>query len=518
MSPLRFSASRLLGALLLVPLASGAAHAPAPPPVAAPAPPVPALVARHDPPSASVADLRRDIADILHAPGWDAKFGVVVVSLDRGDTLFALNPDLPLAPASNLKLYSTAAALYYLGPRYRFPTLLLADGPIQNGVLQGDLVLYGMGDPTLSGRMLGSAEAPLRAMVDSLRALGVSEIAGDVVGDGSYFDDEWTAPGWTDSDLEAWYGVPIGALDWAENMVTLRILPGEVGGPARITSRPETRGLAVENRVTTVRNGATRVRITRARDRLVAEGQVRRGGSYTRTLPVVDPANYAAAGLRAVLEEQGVRVRGRVRTVQDPSRSSFPVPTGFRAAWPPRVVAEHLSPTLADIVSVTNHVSHNFFADALLKTAGRTAVGEGSFAAGARAVRALVARHSPADSIPLHQVDGSGLSHLDRVTARTTVGLLDFMQGGDAAADYSASLPVAGDDYGLHRMYRTAAAGNLRAKTGTIHGVSSLSGYVTTADGERVAFSIIANGVPSTAREKRSEDAIGERLARFSRN
>jgi D-alanyl-D-alanine carboxypeptidase/D-alanyl-D-alanine-endopeptidase (penicillin-binding protein 4) len=464
-----------------------------------------------------VLELRRDLSDILDAPGWDARFGVMVVSLDHGDTLFALDPDLPLAPASNLKLYSTAAALHYLGPRYRFPTLLLADGSIRDGVLDGDLVLYGMGDPTLSGRMLGSAEAPFRAMVDSLRALGVREITGDVVGDGSFFDSEWTAPGWTASDLEAWYGAPIGALDWAENLITLHVRPGEPGGPAELSTTPKTGGVAIENRVTTVRNSPTRISIRRARDRLVVEGRVRRGRPAARTLPVVDPANLAAAGLRAVLAEAGVRVRGRVRSVNEASRSSFPVPGGFRAAIPPRVIAVHLSPTLADIVSVTNHVSHNLFADALLKASGRTAVGEGSFAGGARAVRALVALQNPADTLLLHQVDGSGLSRLDRVTARATVHLLDFMRRSEVGEVFAASLPEAGNRLGLHRMFDTPAAGNLRAKTGTIHGVSSLSGYVTSADGERLAFSIIANDVPSTAREKRREDAVGARLAEFRR-
>jgi D-alanyl-D-alanine carboxypeptidase/D-alanyl-D-alanine-endopeptidase (penicillin-binding protein 4) len=232
---------------------------------------------------------------------------------------------------------------------------------------------------------------------------------------------------------------------------------------------------------------------------------------------VVDPANLAAAGLRAVLAEAGVTVRGRVRSVNEASRSSFPVPGGFRAAIPPRVIAVHLSPTLADIVSVTNHVSHNLFADALLKASGRTAVGEGSFAGGARAVRALVALQNPADTLLLHQVDGSGLSRLDRVTARATVHLLDFMRRSEVGEVFAASLPEAGNRLGLHRMFDTPAAGNLRAKTGTIHGVSSLSGYVTSADGERLAFSIIANDVPSTAREKRREDAVGARLAEFRR-
>jgi D-alanyl-D-alanine carboxypeptidase/D-alanyl-D-alanine-endopeptidase (penicillin-binding protein 4) len=136
----------------------------------------------------------------------------------------------------------------------------------------------------------------------------------------------------------------------------------------------------------------------------------------------------------------------------------------------------------------------------------------------ARAVRALVALQNPADTLALHQVDGSGLSHLNRVTARATAGLLDHLTRTAIATEFASSLPEAGNQLGLHRMYGTPAAGNLRAKTGTIRGVSSLSGYVTTADGERLAFSILANNVPSTPREKRSEDAIGARLARFSRN
>jgi D-alanyl-D-alanine carboxypeptidase/D-alanyl-D-alanine-endopeptidase (penicillin-binding protein 4) len=261
-----------------------------------------------------------------------------------------------------------------------------------------------------------------------------------------------------------------------------------------------------------VRRGSTRIHFERAEDRLIVSGQIRRGRVVVRSLPVVGPANYAAAGLRAVLEEHGIEVTGSVRTITDPAES--PMRPG---AVPPRIVATHLSPTLAEIVSVTNHVSHNLFAEALLRAAGRAAAGAGSVDGGARAVRALLALAPGADTTALHQVDGSGLSTLDHTTPGNTVALLEYLSGTGDRDAYLASLPRAGNEHGLRRMYDSAAAGNLRAKTGTIHGVSALSGYVTTAGGEHLVFSIMANGVPSTAREKDSEDAIGARLAAFSR-
>jgi D-alanyl-D-alanine carboxypeptidase/D-alanyl-D-alanine-endopeptidase (penicillin-binding protein 4) len=177
----------------------------------------------------------------------------------------------------------------------------------------------------------------------------------------------------------------------------------------------------------------------------------------------------------------------------------------------------HLSPPLAEIAAVTNHVSHNLFAEALLKAVGRVAVGEGSFTGGARAVEYFLGCETELDSANVRLVDGSGLSRFNQVTARATIRLLDYMTRSGTWEVYVESLPEAGTARGLRRMFGTAAAENLRAKTGTIQNVSSLSGYVRSADGERLAFSVIANGVPSTSREKGTEDAIGARLARFRR-
>ncbi len=481
----------------------------------------PTELSAEPPGSAEMVELASDLNDIISQPGWNsASYGVLVISLERGDTLFSLNPDRGLAPASNMKLYSTAAALYYLGPDFRYSTYTLANGEISDGVLYGDLILFGTGDPTISGRLLESTRATFESIADTLLTRGIREIRGDVVGDGTYFDDDWIGEGWKEDDRMAWYAAPVGALMFGEDMISVRILPGaSPGAPAEIRTTPATTQLGVSNQVRTVSSGSSRVRFEHTAEGLAITGQIRTNHpGVARRIPVVNPANYAAAALYATLEEKGIRVTGGVRSVRDPSSSAVTLANGGHAdSLPPRVLATHLSPPLSEIISVTNHVSHNLFAEALLKTVGRVALGEGTFAGGARAVEYFLECEALVDSAALDLVDGSGLSRFNRVTPRTTIRLLDYMARSDNADIFFSSLPVAGSADGLRRMYDTPAEGNLRAKTGTIMNVSALSGYVTSADGERLAFSIIANNVPSTWRAKRTEDAMGARLAAFRR-
>jgi serine-type D-Ala-D-Ala carboxypeptidase/endopeptidase (penicillin-binding protein 4) len=472
--------------------------------------------------SPEVLDLRRDLERIVRAAAaGETRTALLVISLDRGDTLVSLHPDVPLSPASNMKLYSTAAALYFLGPDFRFSTSLLADGDARDGVLHGDLILYGTGDPAISSRLLRDALAPFRAFADSLASLGVRTVRGDLVGDGSYFDDQWIGPGWLESDLMASYGAPVGALSFSENVVSVRLEPGPAGGPARIRTVPATRGLAIDNRVRTVASGATQVAFSRGRDGIVVTGQIRVGSTpVTRAVPVVDPANFAAAALASVLESRGIRLEGRVRSVRFAAESRVPFGGGGAASptgLPPRVLAIHQSPPVSDLVRVTNHVSQNMYAEALLKAVGRAASGEGSFEGGGRAVRHLLERETVAPATDLALIDGSGLSRTNRLTARATVHLLEYMIRSELSETYSSSLPRAGSSSGLRRMFDSAAAGNLHAKTGTIRNVSALGGYVVSAGGERLAFSMITNGIPATSRAKQAEDEVGVRLARFRR-
>ncbi len=481
-----------------------------------------------EPLSDEVVTLRADLDRLVrNLETRNSNHGILVVSLDRGDTLYAYNPDLPLAPASNMKLFSTAAALYYLGPDFRYSTYALADGPIENGVLRGDLILYGTGDPAISSRMLDGSLAPLRALADSLRAKGVSEITGDIVGDGSYFDDRWIAEGWREEYRLDSYSAPVGALSLGENVVSVRVTPGgSAGQAATIRTTPSTDGLLIQNRVTTVGSGSSTIRFSYDPEGLIIEGRIARGHpGVARSVTVVDPANFAAAAFRTVLEGAGIRVGGSVRMVRrsEGSPISFgAVSTGGGSATPPRVLGTHLSPTLREVTAVTNHVSQNLFAESLFKTVGRVALGDGSFQSGALAVQYFLECERPFDFSEIRIVDGSGLSPINRVTPRATIHLLDLMTRTDVWDAFYESLPEAasplGGQHSLRgRMGGTPAARNLRAKTGTIANVSGLSGYVHAADGELLAFSILTNDIPSTSAAKRTEDAIGARLARFTR-
>ncbi len=515
----------LLGASALAQEAPGAATAPVDSPavvVQSQAATSPQSLALPQPIAALGGDLNR----LIDSPGRPAdRWRVMGVARDRGDTIFAHQPDLALAPASNMKLFTTAAALYYLGPNFRYGTYLLSDGPVRNGVLQGDLVVYGTGDPTLSDRFFNSKTAVWEAFADSLAALGVREIQGDVVGDASYFDDDGVGLGWQHSYMNAAYAAPVGALSFNENIVTLRITPGEQPGwRPTILKVPGGEGISIVNLATTVAGGRTWIAVDRAAydGPIVVRGNIAAGGSPVwRAVPVADPARYAAAVLREVLERRGIVVRGGIRAVHDRANSPVTGRTTFAPAFDEGaavyVLAAHQSPTMQEILSVVNKKSHNLYAEAVLRTVGRVALGDGSAHGGARAVTNLLATEFDTTALALQMYDGSGLSVLNRVSARTMTDLLAFMARSPVWASYWATLPEAGDPGGLRRMHQTQAAGNLRAKTGTINYVSALSGYVRAANGERLAFSIISNNVPSTWRAKRVEDAIGIRLARFDR-
>ncbi|HSJ23311.1 MAG TPA: D-alanyl-D-alanine carboxypeptidase/D-alanyl-D-alanine-endopeptidase [Longimicrobiales bacterium] len=490
---------------------------------AAAAPARPATVAMAADPGSR--QLQAELQQAIERTGWrDARWSVMVVSLDRGDTLYAYNAHERLAPASNMKLFTTAAGLYYLGSDYRYNTFLMATGPIRDGVLDGDLVVYGTGDPTFSARF-GSSPAVWQAFADTLQALGVREVRGDIVGDGSYFAGSGAAEGWQESYMNAAYAANAGALSYTENVATLQVRPAEQAGwRPEIRLVPGGEGIAIVNQATTVASGRTSIQAARmAYDGpIVVRGQIARGSApLVRTVPVSDPARYAAAIFREFLERRDIVVAGGVRSAMTEAESPVTGRSVFAPALdsqaPVRVLAVHTSPPIQQILDIINRRSHNMMAEQVLRTVGRVAVGEGSVAGGRRAIEHMMreAGHPSPEEIDIF--DGSGLSILNRSSAHGLVSLLAVMAESPAWDAYWETLPEAGSAQGLRRMHQTPAAGNLRAKTGTIDRVSALSGYVTAANGERLAFAIISNNVPSTAMAKRIEDAIGGRLAGFDR-
>jgi serine-type D-Ala-D-Ala carboxypeptidase/endopeptidase (penicillin-binding protein 4) len=470
--------------------------------------------------------LQAELEAIIRRTNWRGdRWSVMVTSLDRGDTLFAYGAHEPLAPASNMKLFTTAAALYYLGPDYRYNTFLMATGPIRDGVLEGDLVVYGTGDPTFSARF-GSPLAVWNAFADTLQALGVREIRGDIVGDASYFEGPGAGEGWQTSYMNAAYAASAGALSYAENVATLEIRAAEQAGwRPSIRLVPGGEGIAIVNQARTVAGGGSRIHAARmAYDGpIVVTGQIARGSAaLTRAVPVSDPARFAIAVFREMLDRRQIAVTGGLRTAltQDASpvtgRSVFAPALDSRE--PVRVLAVHTSPPVMQILEIINKRSHNLMAEQVLRTVGRVAVGVGSVEGGRRAIEHMLHTegHSSPNEIAIY--DGSGLSVLNRSSARGLIGLLAVMAESPMWNDYWETLPEAAAPGGLRRMGGTAAASNLRAKTGTIDRVSALSGYVRAANGERLAFAIISNNVPSTGMAKRIEDAIGVRLAAFDRS
>ena len=452
----------------------------------------------------------------------EAEWSALAVSLDRGDTLFHLRPARVLAPASNMKLFTTAAALQVLGPSFRFRTYLLSTAAPQRGIIDGDLVLYGTGDPALSDRFQSGGD-PLERLADAVRDQGILWIRGDVVADGSFLTGAPRPEGWPEDDLDEWYAAPVGGLSYNENVLTLRTAPpDQVGQPPRVDLLPRVGEEPVENRART-RPGSGRPMLAVTRPDPMGPIQIM--GSIAmnqrpiwKRVPVSDPVRFAGHALKNLLEERGIRVEGEVVPVQDPGESPLGAPgivglgeTGLHT------LATHESPPLDEYLAVVNRESDNFFAESLFRAMGRLGEGVGSYQGGQVATRKFLESFPgiPADQV--EQKDGSGLSPENRASAAALVRLLAWVAESPMGEDFAATLPVAGERRGLPRMFGTPAAGNLRAKTGTIDRVSALSGYVGTRSGERVVFSIVSNGIRSRGRAKALEDKVGTLLAGWSR-
>lgn len=476
--------------------------------------------------SPALRQLEADIEEALSTYRWPtATWGVLITSLDRGDTLFAVHPDTVLAPASNLKLLTSAAALALLGPDFRFQTYMLTAGKVHDGVLDGDLILYGTGDPGISDRFFPDKHTVFHLLIDQLSALGIHTVEGDLVGDASFLPGPLRPESWDPDDLNDHFAAAISALSFNENVVSFRVEASSTAGqPPTVHTIPDHAGLDVANHATTVA-GTPRPRLAILRDTplepIQIEGTIRRGSrDVWRQMTVPDPPAFALSVLRAVLSERGIRVRGSNRVENRPDASSVSgasITAPWRAARTrTRTLARHSSPPLREYLEEVNKRSNNLYAELLFRTIGRLGGGSGSPQSAADAVAETLATLGVATDGTI-QVDGSGLSAANRISATTFVSLLTQMAESPLWTDFWHTLPTAGTRRELRRMQGTEAAGNLRAKTGTIEDVSALSGVVRSQDSERLAFSILVNGTPSTTRAKRVENRIGVRLASFSR-
>lgn len=408
-------------------------------------------------------------------------FGALVVDEATGETLFAHRAGAPLVPASNMKLVTTAAALARLGADFAHETRVMSAAPPQDGVLQGDLVIVGDGDPTISRRF---DPAPLLAdWAESVWRAGVRRITGDVVADDRAFDDVRLHPDWDRGDAERWYGAEVGALSLNDNCIDVTV-GGSPQGP-EVTLAPDTRFVALDVAATLtearkqhvfslVRAGAD-LRTIRVTGRVWS-----RAGGYETSVPVRDPGLFFATVLRERLLARGIEVGGPARRV----RADDPAPR--------YTLHRRLAP-LPRTLAVTNQRSQNFYAECLAKTLGRRLGGGGTWEEGSQVLAAFArACGAPADEVTIR--DGSGLSRGNRLSAGALVAVLRAAGRGPTAAVFRESLAAPGEAGTLGRRLRDLPPGAaLRAKTGTLTGVAALAGYLEVG-GRRIVFAAIGNG------------------------
>jgi D-alanyl-D-alanine carboxypeptidase/D-alanyl-D-alanine-endopeptidase (penicillin-binding protein 4) len=457
----------------------------------------------------SASALSSDVGVMLGGGTRNGKWGVMIVSLTRGDTLYTHGADDLLQPASTMKLMTAALALEHFGPEHQFMTEVFRDGALDStGTVQGNLYLRGAGDPGFSNRFLrGPADAPVDLLARLIAGgAGVTRVRGDIVADASAFESRKIPEGWQSRYLGLGYAAPVSALSLNENTVWVVVEPGLPGQPGLVRFEPSSSGITLGNKVRTVRGsrGASLSIRRVANGAVEARGWIGSRSSARRYELVVDePALFTAGALRNALAEQGVIVEGSVRL------GVTPPPAEHVAGLP--------SPPLSRLIAVMNRESVNHFGELLFRNAARAGAGEGSAQAGNALLRRFASEKLRVDSMDVYAADGSGLSVLDRTTARAMVHLLDYAHKAPWSASFHASLPVAGESELLrHRMRATPAQGNLHAKTGTTNTVISLAGYVTALDGEVIAFAFIYNG-NDRSRARATIDQMGATLAGFVR-
>ena len=432
------------------------------------------------------------LADVATGPLARAHWGVAVRDLDSGRWVARHAADRFFVPASNLKLVVSATGLERLGPDYTWRTSVYGTTPIgPGGVLDGDLVLFGRGDPNLSGRHAPTMTAIFEALADSLAGRGLARVTGRLLADESLWDADYVRGDWASYDLLWWYAAPVGALGFNDNSIDVRIRPGSaVGDPPVLEGEPASSFYTIENRATTgPAHSMHTFDLTRepGTNHVVAYGSLPiDADADVEYFAVVDPAGWAGTVFREVLARRGIEVDGATRTVSVAAES--PIAAGDTVA-----LAAHAGPPLARVVDAVLGRSQNWHAEQLLKTIGREVEGEGSWRAGLGVERRTLATLG-IDTTAFLLRDASGLSSANLVTPEALVELLVAMRDRPAGEAFVRALPVAAESGSLRRRFEgTAAAGRVRAKTGYIENVYALSGYLTALDSREYAFSVIVN-------------------------
>jgi D-alanyl-D-alanine carboxypeptidase/D-alanyl-D-alanine-endopeptidase (penicillin-binding protein 4) len=422
-------------------------------------------------------------------PGQPGGVSIQIADEETGEVVFARNPDAPKSIASVTKLISTATALHYLGPDYRFRTGFWRRGEIRQGSLIGSLLVVGGGDPNISGRFYGDdINAVFDKWADGLKQAGISRVVGEIVLNASFFDSVARHPDWPAGQESRWYQAPISALSYNDNVVLVSIRPGgRPGRPAGVSIEPPVDILRPVTLARTVgRRGRVRVAVSRTAgsNAITVSGTVPlRPASWSTPITIDDPPTYFGLALKKRLQNAGITVSGPI-VVKPVKPDSF---------WVQIATTESdLLPT----IQVCNKRSQGFYAEQIFKTVSAEKKGVGTWGGSVALAKEFLAGLGLDPShFSLH--DGSGLSSANRVPASDLVKFLRAMDRQPYGPLWRATLAVSGEPEGTlrHRMRDPLTRGQVLAKTGSIERVSTLAGYARARSGRNYVFAILLNGV-----------------------
>lgn len=462
---------------------------------AACAPPVQPETARPRTRFEAVAD------SLVHAGLREAHWGIEVWDQGRNQMLYGHNWDKHFIPASNTKLVVTTVAMGLLGPDWRYQT------PIMIAAAQGDsmaraLIIKGSGDPTMSGRYFGSDLAVLDSMADSLYVKGIRRITGDIIIDATAFTRDRIHPSWEIGDLPWYYAAPTSAFAVGEAAVRMVASANEVTFPGGFAPAP------VAMSVTSDTGSTNSIDIDFAAwpDTLMVTGRLASGKADSSWIAQPIPERYAAEAFVSALERKNILVDGSIRIVYD---------RGELAGLPAtRTIMTWTSPPMKDIVAGILKPSQNWIAEQVLKTLGYIKGDGGTWRAGLNVERRYLIDVVKIDSTAFSLTDASGLSAQNLLAPHAIILLLEHARTSSWGPQYHAALPVPGGS-GTLSSRLPGLETRLAAKTGTISNVNSLSGYVTTANGRQLTFSLMTNASGrSSAQMRRGMDALIQELAR----
>lgn len=432
-----------------------------------------------------------EIDTIFNDERFDNAFwGVIVKSAETGDIIYERNPDRMFIPASNQKAPTTLTALNYLGPDFRFETVLCATGPISGGTLDGDLVVFGYGDPTLYERFFDDSRDVFRGWAQMLARKGVTHITGNIIGDDNAWDEHHVGFGWPYRGLQSWFYAEYGPLNFNENYVDIRIVPPEaVDGEVQLIPNVPSSYYTLINNIEVVAEGSNNVSHDRdvLSNDIVFSGQVVAGSnSFERTSTITNPTLFYVTVLKETLEAEGITVGGRAVDCDDLDGWNHS-PEEFL------VLDRHLSAPLPEILSGLYKRSQNMYAEVMVNTVGWKDSGHGTRLTGTEVIEREMEKLGVSSDQFVFR-DGSGLSRFNFITPRALIQMYEAMLDHPNFEIWWDIQPIGGVDGTLRGRHRdTPMQGNVRAKTGTLTGVRALSGYVTTMAGEKVLFSTLLN-------------------------